>query len=138
MDCVSTERDQYKKLYRDMLELCRKLERGIVGTKREKVRSTRNGGTDRSPTATLGQSLTSTTASRRSFPIHAVPARFAEDPEVLEQPHVMRRQPYERAHRVPGLQGLRESRDDVILEAIGTPDVHPDLHASLDERELAQ
>jgi transposase len=34
------QRDQYKKLYLDMLELCRKLERGILGQKREKLPST--------------------------------------------------------------------------------------------------
>lgn len=34
---ITTQRDQYKKLYLDMLELCRKLERGILGQKREKL-----------------------------------------------------------------------------------------------------
>ena len=34
---ISAQRDQYKKLYLDMLELCRKLERGILGQKREKL-----------------------------------------------------------------------------------------------------
>jgi transposase len=34
---LSGERDQYKKLYLDMLALCRKLEQGIVGQKREKL-----------------------------------------------------------------------------------------------------
>ena len=37
MDRVTAERDQYKKLYLEMLELCRKLERGVVGPKREKL-----------------------------------------------------------------------------------------------------
>jgi transposase len=37
MDRIAAERDQYKKLYQEMLELCRKLERGIVGPKREKL-----------------------------------------------------------------------------------------------------
>lgn len=34
---LTSERDQYKKLYLEMLELCRKLERGIVGQKRERL-----------------------------------------------------------------------------------------------------
>lgn len=35
---LTTQRDQYKKLYLEMLELCRKLERGIIaGQKREKL-----------------------------------------------------------------------------------------------------
>jgi len=34
---LSSERDQYKKLYLEMLERCRKLERGILGQKREKL-----------------------------------------------------------------------------------------------------
>ncbi|HEX7487299.1 MAG TPA: IS66 family transposase [Anaeromyxobacteraceae bacterium] len=34
---ISTERDGYKKLYRETLELCRKLERGLLGQKREKL-----------------------------------------------------------------------------------------------------
>lgn len=34
---LSAERDQYKQLYLEMLELCRKLERGILGQKREKL-----------------------------------------------------------------------------------------------------
>jgi transposase len=37
MDRVTAERDEYKKLYLKMLELCRKLERGIVGPKSEKL-----------------------------------------------------------------------------------------------------
>ena len=37
MDRVTAERDQYRKLYLEMLELCRKLERGFVGPKREKL-----------------------------------------------------------------------------------------------------
>jgi len=38
-DQLIAQRDQYKKLYLDMLELCRKLERGILGQKREKLPS---------------------------------------------------------------------------------------------------
>jgi transposase len=34
---LATERDEYKKLYLATLELCRKLERGILGQKREKL-----------------------------------------------------------------------------------------------------
>jgi transposase len=34
---ITTERDGYKKLYLETLELCRKLERGIIGQKREKL-----------------------------------------------------------------------------------------------------
>ena len=34
---LTAQRDQYKKLYLEMLELCRKLERGILGQKREKL-----------------------------------------------------------------------------------------------------
>jgi len=34
---LSTERDEYRKLYLEALELCRKLEKGIVGPKREKL-----------------------------------------------------------------------------------------------------
>ena len=82
--------------------------------------------------------LTSTTTSRKSSPINVAPARIAEHPEVLEQPNVMRWQPYERARRGSGLQSLRESRDDVILEAIDNPDVHPHLHTRLNQHELAQ
>jgi transposase len=37
---LACERDQYKKLYLDMLELCRKLERGLLGQKREKLSDT--------------------------------------------------------------------------------------------------
>jgi transposase len=38
-DQYKEQRDQYKKLYLDMLELCRKLERGVLGQKREKLPS---------------------------------------------------------------------------------------------------
>jgi transposase len=34
---VSAERDEYRKLYLDTLELCRKLEQGIIGQKRERL-----------------------------------------------------------------------------------------------------
>lgn len=34
---VAAEREHYRKLYLDMLEVCRKLERGIVGQKRERL-----------------------------------------------------------------------------------------------------
>ncbi len=34
---ISTERDGYKKLYLETLDLCRKLERGLLGQKREKL-----------------------------------------------------------------------------------------------------
>jgi transposase len=40
LERLSNERDQYKKLYLDTLELCRKLERGILGQKREKLSPT--------------------------------------------------------------------------------------------------
>jgi hypothetical protein len=33
---LSAERDEYKRLYLSMLELCRKLERGILAQKRER------------------------------------------------------------------------------------------------------
>jgi transposase len=36
-DKIAVERDEYRKLYLQMLELCKKLERGIVGPKREKL-----------------------------------------------------------------------------------------------------
>jgi transposase len=36
-DEVAVERDEYRKLYLQALELCRKLERGIVGPKRERL-----------------------------------------------------------------------------------------------------
>ncbi len=35
-DEAARERDEYKRLYMKMLELCRKLELGIVGQKRER------------------------------------------------------------------------------------------------------
>jgi transposase len=34
---LSSERDGYRKLYLETLELCRKLERGILGQKRERM-----------------------------------------------------------------------------------------------------
>jgi hypothetical protein len=34
---LTEERDQYKKLYMEILELCRKLELGILGQKRERL-----------------------------------------------------------------------------------------------------
>jgi transposase len=37
LERTTTERDGYKKLYLETLELCRKLERGILGQKREKL-----------------------------------------------------------------------------------------------------
>jgi transposase len=37
---LACERDQYRKLYLEMLELCRKLERGLLGQKREKLSDT--------------------------------------------------------------------------------------------------
>jgi transposase len=37
LEAISAERDQYKKLYLEMLERCRKLELGIIGQKREKL-----------------------------------------------------------------------------------------------------
>jgi transposase len=37
VDALTVERDEYRKLYLQSLELCRKLERGIVGPKGEKL-----------------------------------------------------------------------------------------------------
>ena len=37
IDRLSTERDEYRKLYLEALELCRKLEQGILGQKRERL-----------------------------------------------------------------------------------------------------
>ena len=37
VDSLAAERDQYRKLYLQTLELCRKLELGIIGPKRERL-----------------------------------------------------------------------------------------------------
>ena len=39
VDSVAAERDEYRKLYLQTLELCRKLELGIIGPKRERLSS---------------------------------------------------------------------------------------------------
>jgi transposase len=76
VESLRAERDQYKRLYLETLELCRKLERGILGQKREKL----SPGEEQLSLALLGMLLSKGEPAEVPAPVQRVAAHERTKP----------------------------------------------------------